>query len=275
MVIDSAERIQDIDDTTTIESFISRLKDGGWTFVFTVRDSFLESLLEDLNYLYQIAPALVRIEPLSKDSLKELAENYGFKLPSNEVFQDRLCTLFYLNLYLKLYDNLDRIDSNSKFSEQIWREKITGRVTAGGKAIKRSNMFLDFIEQRVARDDFYLSDDLFDPEITQLLVDDEILARNDNGLFITHDIYEEWGLAKVIRKKWQEKRSVKSFFDSLNSSFLVRKAFRQWLKNIIESNLEDVQELLSKSFDPNTIVSTKSFSHFNLLTDCNLTPQNR
>ena len=250
MVIDSAERIQDIDDTTTIESFISRLKDGGWTFVFTVRDSFLESLLEDLNFLYRIAPTLVRIEPLSIDSLKELAENYNFKLPSNEAFQDRLCTLFYLNLYLNLYADLDRINSNSKFSELIWREKIAGRVNAGGKAIKRSKMFLDFIQQRVARDDFYLSDDRFDPEITQLLVDDEVLARNDNGLFITHDIYEEWGLAKAINKKWQEKRSVNSFFDSLNSSFLVRKAFRQWLKNIIESNLEDIQELLSKSFDP-------------------------
>ena len=39
-------------------------------------------------------------------------------------------------------------------------------------------------------------------------------------------------------------------------------------REIAMSRIDEVREC-------QTLVSTKSFSHFNLLTDCNLTPQNR
>lgn len=249
MVIDSAERIQNIDDTSTLESFITLLKDNGWSIVFTVRNGFLESLLDDLNFKYDINPTLVRIEPLSTSALKDIANGNNFELPSSDSFSDRLRTLFYLNLYLKFYEEIDRNGGYSKFSGIIWREKIAGRVASNGRQIKRSQLFEKFIEQRIISDSFYLNEDLFDSEIAQLLVDDEVLARNEKGLFITHDIYEEWGLNRAINKKWHNRNSIVGFVASLDDSFLVRKAFRQWLKEQIDSQVEDIKELLNKSFD--------------------------
>ena len=250
MVVDSAERIQDIEDPTTFESFITLLKEHGWSIVFTVRSVFLESLLEELNFNYDITPTLVRIEPLTPHKLKELAKSNNFELPSSISFANRLCTLFYLGLYLKCYNDIERDAGYSRFSDIIWREKIAGKVTTNGKQIKRSQLFEHFIEQRVKRDCFYLNEELFDSEIVQFLVDDEVLARNEKGLFITHDIYEEWGLNRSINKKWLHRDSVADFFASLNDSLLVRKAFRQWLKEHIDSNVEDIKELLDKSFHP-------------------------
>ncbi len=197
MVIDSAERIQNLDDQSTLESFITLLKDNGWSIVFTVRNGFLDSLLDDLNFKYDISPTLVRIEPLSTSALKDIATSNNFELPSSVSFLDRLCTLFYLNLYLKFYDEIDRDGDYSRFSDIIWQEKVAGRVASNGRQTKRSLLFESFIEQRVKRDCFYLNEEPFDSEIVQFLVDDEVLARNDNGLFITHDIYEEWGLNKL------------------------------------------------------------------------------
>lgn len=250
MVIDSAERIQDIEDPSTLETFITLLKEHGWSIVFTVRSGFLESLLEELNFNYNINPTLIRIEPLTPHKLKELAANNNFELPSSDSFANRLCTLFYLGLYLKCYKAIDRNGGYSKFSDIIWRKKIAGEVTSNGIQTKRSQLFENFIEQRCSRDCFYLNEELFNSEIVQVLVDDEVLARNDKGLFITHDIYEEWGLNRAINKKWLHRDSVADFVASLNDSLLVRKAFRQWLKEHIDSNVEDIKELLDKSFHP-------------------------
>ena len=56
-------------------------------------------------------------EQRNKETLKELALNKQFKLPLNETFRDRLCTLFYLDLYLKLYNDIDANDNYSKFTD--------------------------------------------------------------------------------------------------------------------------------------------------------------
>ena len=247
MVIDSAERIE---YTSTLESFITLLKERRWSIVFTVRSGFLESLLDELNFNYDITPTLVRIDPLTPHKLRELAKSNNFELPSSDSFANRLCALFYLGLYLKCYKDIDRDGGYSKFSDIIWRERIAGKATSNGIQTKRSQLFGNFIEHRCSRDCFYLNEELFDAEIVQFLVDDEVLARNEKGLFITHDIYEEWGLNRSINKKWLHRDSVADFFASLNDSLLVRKAFRQWLKEHIDSNVEDIKELLDKSFHP-------------------------
>ena len=252
MVIDSAERLQCVDDTSTFESFITMLKENGWTLLFTVRNGYLKFLLDDLHMLYNMVPDLLEIRPLNKENLKELASNYQFKLPLNEIFKDRLCTLFYLGFYLKLYNEVDENDNYSKFTDLVWREKISGKNTKDGIAIKRSKLFLDFIEKRILNDNFYLNDNLFkfdNADIIQLLVDDEVLARNENGLFITHDIFEEWGLKKLIDNKWCIKDSINGFIKSLDKSYLVRIAFRQWLTDRVETNIEEARDLLYKSLD--------------------------
>ena len=250
MIIDSAERIQGIDDTSTFESFITRLNDAGWTFIFTVRSAYMGILLEDLGFSYNIFPETIQVSSLTRDKLISLAANHNFKLPENEAFQNRLSTLFYLDYYLRLYNTLKKNDSYSKFSERIWREKISGKTTAKGLDIRRNQTFLGFIAHRISGDIFYLNDNLFDPEVTQLLIDDEVLARNDYGLFITHDIYEEWGITKIISDTWRDKTSIEHFFNALDKSYLVRKTFRQWLIERIETPSEDLEELLSNSFSP-------------------------
>lgn len=255
MVIDSAERLQCLDDVSTFESFIAMLKENGWIFLFTVRNGYLKYLLDDLHILYNINPVLVEIEPLNKETLKELALNKQFKLPLNETFRDRLCTLFYLDLYLKLYNDIDANDNYSKFTDLVWREKISGKKVKAGIAIKRSKLFLDFIEKRILNDNFYINDDFFEldeVEVIQLLVDDEVLAKSEKGLFITHDIFEEWGLKKLIDSKWNIKDSVNGFIESLDKSYLVRTAFRQWLTDRVESKVEETKDLLYISLDAET-----------------------
>lgn len=250
-IIDSAERIQGLEDTSAFESLLSQLVSQKWTIVFTVRSSYLQTLLDELHFTYSLETSLIGIAPLTRESLSDLSRQYGFELPENDAFCDRIRTLFYLNLYLQSYNSVNRKGSCSGFANFIWQNKICGKNTNHGISIKRSNTFKSFIEMRIEKDSFYLSDRFFDPEAIQELLDDEVLGRNDNGIFITHDIYEDWGLNKIIDRKWSERESVISFFESLGTSILVRKSFRLWLIAKIDSDESTVLDILNNALDEN------------------------
>ncbi|WP_182021347.1 ATP-binding protein [Bacteroides intestinalis] len=248
-IIDSAERIQGLEDISVFESLLSQLVKHKWTIVFTVRSSYMQTLQDDLRFTYFLKTSLISIDSLTQESLSDLSKQYGFELPDNDAFCERLNTLFYLNLYLQSYDSIDRKGSYSNFANLIWQNKIGGKSIKCGISIKRSNTFESFIEKRIERDSFYLSDRFFDPEAIQNLLDDEVLGRNDNGIFITHDIYEEWGLNKIIDRRWAERKSILAFFENLGTSFLVRKSFRLWLTAIIDSDESVIHDILNHALD--------------------------
>ena len=48
-------------------------------------------------------------------------------------------------------------------------------------------------------------------------------------ILITHDIYEEWALDKIIERAFIRSENYQKFFNSLGSSLPIRRAFRIWL----------------------------------------------
>ena len=58
------------------------------------------------------------------------------------------------------------------------------------------------------------------------LKQDEILGYDDthNGYFITHDIYEEWALDKIVSRSFLNSSNVKRIFDDLGNSLPIRRA---------------------------------------------------
>lgn len=235
-VIDSAERLQDLYETNSIDSVICALKDAGWSLLFTVRNGYLNELNEDLQYKFQIKPELIEIDTLAVETLEQLAKENSICLPQNLAFRERLCNLFYLSQYLRFYDSIDTSAGYNKFVEQIWKERIVGRCSKNGISLKRESLFKSFIKKRVEADRFYLNPLLFEAEPLQSLLDDEILGRNEHGTYITHDIYEEWGLSRIINDKWEFKESIADFFNNMEKSLLVRKEFRGWLSDKVDND---------------------------------------
>lgn len=235
-VIDSAERLQDSDENNSIDLTIQALKDAGWSLLFTVRNGYLNELNEDLQYKFQIKPELIEIDALSIETLEQLAKKNSICLPQSLAFRERLCNLFYLSQYLRFNNSIDTGAGYNKFVEQIWKERIVGRCSGNGISLKREALFKSFIQKRVEADRFYLNPLLFDAEPLQSLLNDEILGRNEHGVYITHDIYEEWGLSRIINDGWEFKESIVAFFQSMEKSLLVRKEFRSWLSEKVDND---------------------------------------
>ena len=70
------------------------------------------------------------------------------------------------------------------------------------------------------------------------LVGDGILGYEAAGYFITHDIYEEWALEKIIESEFANRESNKDFFSNLGQSLPIRRSFRNWVseKLLIEND---------------------------------------
>ena len=106
----------------------------------------------------------VQIDNISENELCEYAINHQIKLPENTFFRERLCNLFYLNLYIRYSDSTIAKGSYKKFMDLAWTEKIAGRLSLNGVNIKRENCFKEIIKDRIASGTFFLSYDNLNEE---------------------------------------------------------------------------------------------------------------
>lgn len=242
-VIDSAERIQEIEDTTPLTNMLRLLNDNGWSIVFTTRNNYLKDLCDNLISTYSLDYTSLSLDYISEEELINYAQTLSIELPSNVDFRLRLCNLFYLNLYAKYNERIKRKESYQAFIELVWKEKIAGRNKKNGLSIKREICFDNCIKERSNSNHFYLDCEKCNPEALQSLITDEIIGMTDVGFFITHDIYEEWGVLRLIEKEWNRKNNVTEFFNNIGMSYLMRRSFRQWLTEKIEHQIDTVQEL--------------------------------
>lgn len=250
-IIDSAERLQDIENDDHIKLLLRKLTESGWSIIFTVRSVYVEDLRSDLQYTYHLECKFVSLDNISGQELNECALCNHFQLPHNDRFKDRLRNPFYLDLYLQLY-NTDNFDETyTSFIKRAWIEKIAGRVRKNGLNTKREKCFSEIIWERVKSGRFYLRPDIYADKAAYALKCDEIIAvEEDKGLFITHDIYEEWGLNHILELEWIHKESIPHFFTAIGSSLLMRRAFRSWLSDKIDENISSINTLIDFVFKP-------------------------
>lgn len=244
-VIDSAERIQDIEDIDPFRYLINFLDEKGWTVIFTVRNAYLYELSEELRCGAPIQCEYIALNELDENDLAKFFTVFSIKLPTKENLIKRLHNLFYLNLYALYCRDIKQGSSLETFMEKVWEQKIAGKKTINGIRIKRNICFSKIVEDRIKKDVFFLDSSGFDASAIQALINDEVISTiKGKEIFIAHDIYEEWGISRFISEKWKEKNSVSGFFSEIGSTYLIRRAFRQWLSDGIENNLDDVKMLL-------------------------------
>lgn len=242
-VIDSAEHLEAMEDETIVPSLIRMLMEEGWCVIFTVRNVYLSDLLNflSLNLRMRDVPT-ESIELLTEQELASLSYKYGIQLPADANLKDRLRNLFYLNLYTQYYGEINDKTEDKDFLQLIWEKKIRGRDTRKGYI--RENEFEAFVEEKIKTGQVFLSPNKYVSEEFYSLIEDEVVALDPaNGLFITHDIFEEWGLYRFIEQSWQKKDSILEFFTGLGDTRAVRRSFRLWLKDKTKDDVEAIKPL--------------------------------
>jgi hypothetical protein len=85
------------------------------------------------------------------------------------------------------------------------------------------------------------------------LVRDGILGNETAGYFITHDIYEEWALEKIIKSEFLKKISNQDFFKKIGQSLSIRRSFRNWLSEKLLLEDGDIKKFIEEVIDSKEI----------------------
>ncbi|KAA6307809.1 hypothetical protein EZS27_040518, partial [termite gut metagenome] len=72
-VIDSAEKLAELNNLDILQNLITRLKDAGWIIVFTTRYSYLDDLKFHIKETYQLPCEVIDIPLLNDTQLEDSA----------------------------------------------------------------------------------------------------------------------------------------------------------------------------------------------------------
>ncbi|WP_431063958.1 AVAST type 4 anti-phage nuclease Avs4 [Methanobacterium sp.] len=231
IVIDSAEKLLELPNTDIFKEFLLNLIKNNWKIIFTTRNNYLE----DLNYqfidIYNINPFNLDITNLDESDLENLSSKYSFSLPEDSKLSDLIKNPFYLNEYLRFYNEKETLNY-SNFKEKLWNNIIKRSKPS------REQCFLKTAFERANQSQFFVNPDC-DSQILDNFVQDGILGYETAGYFITHDIYEEWALEKIINSEFIKKQNNEEFFEKIGESLPVRRSFRNWVseKLLLENGL--------------------------------------
>src|SRR5665647_1109275 len=226
-VIDSAEKLAELTNNDVLKSLIQTLKDNGWILIFTTRYSYLNDLSFHIKENYQLPCEVIDIPIISNAELKNLSDEYNFTLPDNQKFSERIRNLFYLNEYIQYYSNIDKQGNFRSFVDLLWKKRIQNNlIQKDNLHTERERCIINIAKERCETGRFYINaENLPQPALFQLK-QDEILGYDDthSGYFITHDIYEEWALDKIVSRNHANYSNTKHFIDKLGNSLPIRRA---------------------------------------------------
>jgi hypothetical protein len=256
-VIDSAEKMVELNNIDILQNLINSLIRNHWIIVFTTRYSYLNDLSFIIKDNYHLSYSIIDIPILNNKEIIDLSEKYGFSLPENQKFTERLQNLFYLNEYIQELPNIDKKGNFRSFVNLIWKKRIQNIAYQKDNIhIERENSFLFIAKERCRTGSFYINaDKLSQPALFQLK-QNEILGydENHNGYFITHDIYEEWALEKIITRCYANIKSSKLFFYELGDTLPIRRAFRLWLSEQLSDNIDNIKDFIGDTITNNDIL---------------------
>ena len=248
-VIDSAEKLVELSNNEILINLIEELKENSWNIIFTTRYVYLNDLTFLLKENYDLPFRVVKVPLISSNKLKLIAKEHNFSLPDNQKFIEILRNLFYLKEYLQQYSNINKQGTYQDFIKLLWKKRIQSTIQKDNLHLERERCIITIAKERAERGHFYINGDNLPQKALFQLKQDEIIGYDDihNGYFITHDIYEEWALDKIVSTSFSNISTIKNFFNDLGNSLSIRRAFRLWLLNQIPTTNKEIENLIQES----------------------------
>ncbi|MDD3056644.1 MAG: hypothetical protein PHE16_12315 [Aliarcobacter sp.] len=238
IIIDSAEKILDLKNDEPFKEFFRTLIKCKWRIIFTTRYIYLNDLYYHFSQL-GIIPFNINVENLNTEELNIISDNYKFNLPQDEKLLDLIKNPFYLNEYLANYSN-EEINYQD-FKNKLWNQHISTPDI--------EKCFFEFAFKRANEGLFYIDIDCSSNSLKQLQNKGILGYEKSLGYFVTHDIYEEWALERIINKEFINKSSIKNFFEKIGSSLPIRRSFRNWVSEKLLLTDENIKTFIEEIID--------------------------
>jgi len=191
--------------------------------------------------IYGILPENINIQNLTLEELIKIAEKYDFNLPTEQKLTELIRNPFYLNEYLKHYRENESLDY-IEFKNKLWNQTITKSKP------NREQCFLQIAFDRAKNGQFFIIPKCEAPILDELLSSGILgYEQSYSCYFITHDIYEEWALEKIIEREFLRKTSTEDFFIKIGDSLPMRRSFRNWLSEKLFLNDENIKQFIEEA----------------------------
>ena len=247
IVIDSSEKLLDINNLDVFKEFLDNFVKNKWKIIFTTRNSYLVDLYHQFIDILNIQPISISINNLDSEELIGISEKFKFKLPHDIKLEELIRNPFYLNEYLLSYKDNEEIDYKD-FKQKIWDKKI--------KSPNDEQYFLKLAFLRVEQGQFYINIDCSSDSLENLRKEGVLTYEKSLGDFISHDIYEEWALERIVNREFICKTNNKSFFEKIGSSLAIRRVYRSWVSEKLLLNDETIIGFIEDIIDSHDIESS-------------------
>ncbi len=248
LIVDEAEKTEWLfppGNTEAIAPILADFHGAGWTIVFVTRPSHAEMWVDFCKTTLQTPPAVVEIPRLTPETLKQLADANGFPVPSDLLIRDLIRIPFYLKEFLSLSEG-ERAGNFTDFKRHLWNCRIRGNDPFD----MTPNVFVDMMDRRLRGGSYWIDVHPSESEAAKGLLQRGILARDTDTerCYLTHDIYEEWALEKIIIRAFADSGDNPNLWARLPDKPAMHRAYRSWmadrlhrdgtrLKNLLESSL--------------------------------------
>jgi hypothetical protein len=266
LLIDSIEKVLETSNADTILDFFELLsKRQDITLVLTCRSYAIEQL--KIRFLRHFPPfPHFEVPMLTDPELILVAETYPVIKPflTNISLSKVLQIPFNLDKAISLPENSlnEGIDSETKFKQIMWEYVIEGldKETDANKRIIRGEVFMKIALQRASTMSAYTNVPDAQPAILHALISDNIIDPEPifkKSFAAAHDIYEDWALTRHIEsnhlKYITEEGNYIIFYESLGSSPAIRRAYRIWISEKIQTISHSVNGFIKSTLKEHKI----------------------
>ncbi len=241
VVIESSEKLFELKNSDPFKEFVSEIIRTKWKIIFTTRDNYLDVLNLQFLEIFNIIPLKINIKNLESEELITLSRRYSFNLPKDRKLFELLRIPFYLNEYLRFYNENEMLQYQ-QFKNKLWNQ-IVRKLNAD-----REKCFVQIAFQGANEGQFYINPNCdSNPNTLEMLEKDGILGHELSGYFLTHDIYEEWGLEKLIESEYIKRSNNLFFFQRIGRSLPIRRSFRNWLSEKLLLDDQEIKHFIDES----------------------------
>ncbi|WP_145408421.1 hypothetical protein [Paenibacillus xylanexedens] len=257
-VIDSVEKVFTMKNKDVLNDIIWLLGKHGWKIIFTVRTVYKDNFI---NYVLRLSDYQeYEVKDITISHLEQIFSRHTLSLPVDDKVKILLCNLFYLQVYMNITHSLSELNETiENFKERIWNEKIKNIINAKNNVhLRRESVICKMVLVNANKGTSYYNlskDD--DHEAITALENDEIIAFDSifNGYYLTHDVYEEWVLNRIIQIEFNKNSRIKEFFYNIGNSLIMRKMFRIWIHGQIDMDVMRLSTFLNESLNDNDLDS--------------------
>jgi hypothetical protein len=241
--VDSAEKVFVMNHSDTCLDIMRLFIQHGWKIIVTIRTAFKNGFVSAVSCTQDYQE--YELGRISADELSHLASVCGVALPTDTKLRDLLRNLFYLKLYVSsALEDSSPGDTIERFIARIWDEKVRNVASKRNNLDNRRETAICTIVLSNANEGvpYYVPHQDDDHEAISALEQSGIVAedRTMGGYYVTHDVYEELVLKHIMQKAFNRRQSCKDFFSQIGNSLVVRKAFRLWLHDVLEAQLDEI-----------------------------------